>query len=327
MDVQVSIVVPARDEAPIIGECLEALSRQTIGATALEVVVVAAGEDDTAGAASRVGAALPFGRFEVLRLEAGNKNVALRHGCARTHAPIIVLLDADTIVEPDAIAVLARALGEGPERAVHGAALPRHDTWVSRYWELNRRLVKDLRFDGDLSGELIAMRRATLAARELHLLFPETLGAKCDLYLGRALEAGGCTIAYAPEARARTMTPWTLRGLAQTMLRSRRGRMATLALGPASLQAGLSALVVGSAPVAIVASRWLHGFAVILLAPLAGYAAWTVMRVAALHERGLVRRVPAFLLCDLLGRACKVAAYTERIIGRSPPLTFRGQRA
>jgi len=187
MDVQVSVVIPARNEAPIIGECLQALSRQTIGATALEVVVVAAGEDDTAGTASRVGAALPFGRFEVLRLEAGNKNLALQRGCARADAPIIVLLDADTIVEPDAIAVLAHAVGEGPERAVHGAALPRHDTWVSRYWELNRRLVKDLRFDGYLSGELIAMRRATLAARELRTLFPESLGAKSDLYLGRAL--------------------------------------------------------------------------------------------------------------------------------------------
>jgi hypothetical protein len=85
--------------------------------------------------------------------------------------------------------------------------------------------------------------------------------------------------------------------------------------------------VVGSAPAAIVASPWLYGLAVILLAPLAGYATWTVARIAALRERGLARCVPGFLVCDLLGCTFKVAAYAERIIGRSPSFTFRGQRA
>src|SRR6185369_1314848 len=125
-------------------------------------IVVAAGRDDTAGAAERAASAADFGRFEVVRVARGNKNVALQAGCPRASAPIVILLDADTELAPDAVAELAHALGEGGERAVHGAPLPRFDTTVSRYWELNRKLRKDLRFDGTLSGEFVALRRATL---------------------------------------------------------------------------------------------------------------------------------------------------------------------
>ncbi len=186
---EVSVIVPARDEASVIGACLDALAAQSLGAPALEVIVVAAGEDDTAGAAALAAARARFGRFDVVRLAHGNKNAALQVGCARAAAPIVVLLDADTVLGTDTVEELASALRDGPERALHGAALPRFDTWVSRYWELNRMLVKELRFDGQLSGELIALRRATLAAHDLAALFPEAIGAKDDLYLGRALAA------------------------------------------------------------------------------------------------------------------------------------------
>ena len=169
---------------------------------------------------------------------------------------LCAFLDADTVLGTDSVEELASALRDGPERALHGAALPRFDTWVSRYWELNRMLVKELRFDGQLSGELIALRRATLAAHDLAALFPEAIGAKDDLYLGRALAARGCAIGYLPTARATTLVPWTLAGLAATMLRSRRGAMGLLPLRTASLQAAVSAVLVGSVPAALIASHW-----------------------------------------------------------------------
>src|SRR5438045_437366 len=65
---EISIVIPARDEAASIGGCLAALARQTVAAARLHVIVVAAGEDDTAGAAARASAGLGFGRFEVVRI-------------------------------------------------------------------------------------------------------------------------------------------------------------------------------------------------------------------------------------------------------------------
>jgi hypothetical protein len=327
--VEVSVIIPARDEASVIGACLDALAAQSLGAPALEVIVVAAGEDDTAGAAARAAARAQFGRFDVVRLAHGNKNAALQVGCARAAAPIVVLLDADTVLGTDTVEELACALRDGPERALHGAALPRFDTWVSRYWELNRMLVKELRFDGQLSGELIALRRATLAAHDLAALFPEAIGAKDDLYLGRALAARGCAIGYLPTARATTLVPWTLAGLAATMLRSRRGTMGLLPLRTASLQAAVSAVLVGSAPAALVASHWSLILAAVCLAPLVSHIGVLASRLATLRRRGLGDHrceLPRLLALDLLGRALKVFAFVERITGRDPPHTFRGQR-
>ena len=326
---EVSVIIPARDEASVIGACLDALAAQSLGAPALEVIVVAAGEDDTAGAAALAAARARFGRFDVVRLAHGNKNAALQVGCARAAAPIVVLLDADTVLGTDSVEELASALRDGPERALHGAALPRFDTWVSRYWELNRMLVKELRFDGQLSGELIALRRATLAAHDLAALFPEAIGAKDDLYLGRALAARGCAIGYLPTARATTLVPWTLAGLAATMLRSRRGAMGLLPLRTASLQAAVSAVLVGSVPAALIASHWSLILAAVCLAPLVSHIAVLASRLATLRRRGLGDHrceLPRLLALDLLGRAFKVLAFVERITGRDAPHTFRGQR-
>lgn len=326
---QVSVVIPARDEAAEIGGCIAGLVRQSVGAGALEVIVVAAGEDDTGGAAERAAAGAGFGRFEVVRLERGNKNEALRDGCARATAPIVVLLDADTVLEPSAIAELARAVGDGPERAVHGAAMPRTDTWVSRYWELNRKLLKDLRFDGTLSGEVIALRRSTLVSHGLASLFPERRGGKDDLNLGRVLAARGCGIGYVAAARATTLVPWTLAILVTTMLRSRRGAIRLVPMPEAATQAAFSLLLVGSVPAAILAARSSVAVALLCLAPLAVYVGALASRVAALRRRGLGdhrRELPSFVVLDLLGRAIKVWAFAERLVGHEPPARYRGGR-
>ena len=329
MALDVSVIIPARDEAASIAACLAALTRQTVGAPTLEVIVVAAGTDDTAGVAQRASAGAGFGRFEVVRLEHGNKNVALQVGCPRASAPVVVMLDADTELATDAIAELVRAVSEGPERAVHGAPLPRYDTVVSRYWELNRQLVKDLRFDGTLSGEFVAMRRTTLLRIGGEVLFPQIRGAKADFFLAQMLEVHGCAIGYVPRARGTTLTPWTLRGLARTMLRSRRGALAITSRADALAQGALSAAVVGGVPAAVLVAPWSRILAAVCLLPLVVYVARLVSRVEALRRRGIGdhrRELPSFLLLDLLGRAIKIRTVGERLVGRQPPYTFRGER-
>ncbi len=329
MTFEVAVVIPARNEAAAIGGCLTALARQTIGAAALEVIVVAAGEDDTAAAAERAARAAGFGRFEVVRLDRGNKNVALRTGCARAVAPTVILLDADTELAADAVAELARAVRDAPARAVHGAATPRYDTWVSRYWELSRQLVKDLRFDGTLSGEVIALRRETLERSGLAALFPERTGAKDDLALGLALRARGCAIGYVATAHATTLVPWTLGVLATTMLRSRRAAMRLAPLADATAQAAWSLALVGAVPAAVVTWRWSPALALALLAPLALHAAMLERRVAALRHLGLGahrRELPTFVLLDVLGRAIKLWAFAERLVGRDARRAYRGGR-
>jgi glycosyltransferase involved in cell wall biosynthesis len=315
----VSVVIPARAEARSIGACLGALARQTVGAPALEVIVVAAGADDTAGAVERAAAGAGFRRFKVVRLAEGNKNVALQAGCPRATAPVVVLLDGDTELEADAVEELARAVADGPERAVHGAPLPRFHTWVSRYWELNRQLTKDLAFDGSLSGKFVALRRMTLVRNDLRELFPAEHAVKGDAHLARALAARGCAPAYLARARGTTLTPWTLRGLARTMLRSRRAAIAQASLADASAQAALSAALVAGVPAALVAARWSGVLAAACVLPLVVYVARLVRNVEALRRSGIGdhrREIPAFLALDLLGRAIKVWVFVERVAGR-----------
>jgi len=69
--------------------------------------------------------------------------------------------------------------------------------------------------------------------------------------------------------------------------------------------------------------------AAVCLAPLVSHIAVLASRLATLRRRGLGdhrRELPRLLVLDLLGRALKVLAFVERITGRDPPHTFRGQR-
>ena len=324
----VSIVIPARDEEHVIAGCIQSLARQSIGASRMEVVVVAAGSDQT-GAVAKTEGEGRFGAFEVLQLDSGNKNAALQLGCRRARADVVVLLDADTEPEDGAIAELLRVMSNDTRSVVHGAASPRVVTWISRYWELNRRLVKDLDFDGNLSGEFVALLRQALPAAELPQLFPADVSAQDDLYLGRTLRQRGWRIVYAPQARATTLVPWTLRGLMTTMLRSRRGLMRLLPLWDAASQAAKSAVLVAAFPLAMLAWRRSDVLALMCLAPLLVHAVATGRKVVNLHRRGLGdfrAMLPAFVCLDLIGRSCKLWAFLERIVGYTSPVPFRGQR-
>jgi cellulose synthase/poly-beta-1,6-N-acetylglucosamine synthase-like glycosyltransferase len=324
----ISVVIPARNEEHTIGACLRALHRQSVGCERMEVIVVVAGDDGTGDVAVREGEDR-FGRFEIVRLTAGNKNAALRVGCASAKGQMLVLLDADTELAPDAVAELLRAVRQSPHTAAHGAMVPRITTWVSRYCALNRRLMKDLRFDGQLSGGVIALPRAGLRPDDLRELFSGGVPAADDYQLTVALRQRGWHIAYAPAAVGKTLFPWTLRGLFVSMLRIRRGMMAALPLADAALQAGKSAVLLLALPGAVVTAPRSAGLAMLCLAPLLLHISVLSWRVAALRQRGLGdyrTALPALVALDLLGRSLKLWAFVERLLGRRVQLTFRGER-
>jgi len=324
----VSVIVPARNEESTIGACLQALHRQSVGPERLEVIAVVAGEDRTAEIARAAGAA-KFGRFELLALASGNKNVALRLGRAHAHGEVVVCVDADTELAPDAVAELLHALRAQPGSVAHGAAVPRIDTWVSRYWELNRKLVKDLHFDGKLSGEVMAFPQAALPSEDLPELFWEGAALKDDLYLGRVLQERGWRIVYAPRARATTLVPWTFHGLVATLRRSRRGAMRVLPLGEATLQAGKSAVLILGLPAFALLVRWSIALAILCGLPLALHVLTLAVRVERLRRRDLGDYrgdLPVYVGIDLLARALKLWAVIERVMGKGLSPTFRGER-
>jgi glycosyltransferase involved in cell wall biosynthesis len=104
----VSVVVPAHDEAAVIGRCLGALARSPL-APRLEVVVAANGcTDDTVGVARSHHTVLPG--LRVLDLPEPGKTEALNAGDRVASAWPRIYLDADIELSLDAVAGLVDAL-------------------------------------------------------------------------------------------------------------------------------------------------------------------------------------------------------------------------
>lgn len=89
----ISFVVPARDEAARIGACVDALRRQGESARVEVIVVDNGSSDDTAAIASAHGA-------RVVHEPRPGLAHARQAGLMAAHAPILVFVDADTLLPP-----------------------------------------------------------------------------------------------------------------------------------------------------------------------------------------------------------------------------------
>src|SRR4051794_19155398 len=112
----VSVVVPARNSAELVGLALAAIPRE-IAAGPVEVIVVDdASEDDTAAVAERAGA-------KVVRLAAHSGPAGARNaGIAAASAPLIAFTDADCVPAPGWLEAIVAALGDAD--LVTGPVLP-----------------------------------------------------------------------------------------------------------------------------------------------------------------------------------------------------------
>ena len=105
----VSVVIPAHNAAPFIGEALDSVFAQ--GIYGLEVVVVDDGSTDgTADAAARHG-----GRVQVIRQQAAGSGRARNRGLAATSAPLVAFLDADDLWVPSKTRLQLEVLDRRPE--------------------------------------------------------------------------------------------------------------------------------------------------------------------------------------------------------------------
>jgi biofilm PGA synthesis N-glycosyltransferase PgaC len=97
----VSIIVPAFNEAPMIAQVLESLL--LVRYPRFEVIVVDDGSSDQTFLR-----ALPYRRrrgveFRVLAKPNGGKFDALNHGIARARGEIVICIDGDSVLDPDAV--------------------------------------------------------------------------------------------------------------------------------------------------------------------------------------------------------------------------------
>lgn len=122
----VSVIVPAWKEKGTIERCIKSL--QHINYPVWEAIIMAGGEDGTY-AATLINVA-GDSRFSVFERGPEPKNVAINRGIQKAVHDVIVILDADSIVEPGWLIALVQPLISGSE-ASYGLYLPIKKTWIS----------------------------------------------------------------------------------------------------------------------------------------------------------------------------------------------------
>ncbi len=217
----VSVIVPAYNEAKVIGKTLDALLASTY--PNLEIIVVDDGStDDTAARViARYG---DNPRVRVFTKPNEGKARALNFGIQQSRADIVVAQDADTIVLPNAIAKLVRHLALPGIGAVAGNAKVGNRVNLLTEWQaleyitsqnLDRRAFALLNCVTVVPGAIGAWRRALVV--ELGGFTSDTLAEDADLTL-RILRRG-YQIDYEEEAIALTEAPDTVRAFLKQRFR------------------------------------------------------------------------------------------------------------
>ncbi|WP_399029675.1 bifunctional polysaccharide deacetylase/glycosyltransferase family 2 protein [Streptomyces sp. 15-116A] len=223
----VSVIVPAYNEKECIENTLRSLAVST---HPIEIIVVDDGSTDgTADLAESLG--LPSVR--VIRQQNAGKPAALNHGIRSARHDIVVMMDGDTVFEPDTVRRLVQPLADPEVGAVAGNAKVGNRRTLIGAWQhieyvmgfnLDRRMYDVLRCMPTIPGAIGAFRReAVLGAGGMS---EDTLAEDTDITI--ALHRAGWRVVYEEHARAWTEAPRTLRQLWSQRYRWSYGTMQAL---------------------------------------------------------------------------------------------------
>ncbi len=334
--VPLSVVIPARDASATLPRCLEALRRAAPAGT--EVVVVDDGSTDDTGEIAR-----RFGASVVPREQPGGPARARNAGLARSAGPIVLFVDADVEVAPDALDRVLKAFAEDPGLSgVFGSYddAPSAGTLVSDYRNLLHHFVHQHAHTESTTfwAGLGAARRPAL---EDCGGFDEryTRPSIEDIVLGARLTAKGHRIRLDKHLRGTHLKRWTLPAVIRTDILARARPWSRLLLRDGALPRDLNLqrrhrasgvlvwLTVGFAMGAAAMPSWRLGMAVVSLCALCGLAALNLDFYRFLAARRGVRfAVAAFPLHALYYAYaagtfawCCLEYGAYRVMRRTPP--------
>jgi peptidoglycan-N-acetylglucosamine deacetylase len=216
---RVTILIPAYNEESVIVDTVEAALAS--GYRRLEVLVVDDGSSDRTAELVQDN----FGndrRVRLLQQPNGGKPTALNHGLAEATGEIIVSIDADTIVDPEAVPRLVRHFADPKVAAVAGnVKVANRNKWITR-WQaleyitsqnLEKRAFDLLNCIPVVPGAAGAWRADVL--RDSGGFSGETVAEDTDLTL--TIRRSGWKILYDEDAIGRTEVPETV----DTLIRQR----------------------------------------------------------------------------------------------------------
>ncbi|MFF5522741.1 glycosyltransferase [Streptomyces coeruleorubidus] len=209
----VTVLVPAYNEEAGIGSTLRSLLDSTH--RELQVIVIDDGSSDrTADIAENMGDA----RVEVVRQPNSGKAAALNTGLAHARYDIVVMVDADTVFEPDAIERIVQPLAHPAVGAVSGNTKVGNRRSLLARWQhleyvfgfnLDRRMFEVLECMPTVPGAIGAFRRDAVIG--VGGVSEDTLAEDTDLTM--ALWRAGWRVLYEESAVAWTEVPTTIRQL------------------------------------------------------------------------------------------------------------------
>jgi cellulose synthase/poly-beta-1,6-N-acetylglucosamine synthase-like glycosyltransferase/peptidoglycan/xylan/chitin deacetylase (PgdA/CDA1 family) len=206
----VSIIVPAYNEAETIGAAVTSLAASAHHRT--EVIVV---DDASTDGTAEIVEALHLPNVRVVRVPPGGKASALNAGTALSRFDLVVMVDADTVVEPDSVHRLVQPFTDPSIGAVAGnVKVGNRRTLLGRWqhieyvigFNLDRRMYDAFGCIPTIPGALGAFRRAAL--RDVGGLSTETIAEDTDLTM--AIHRAGWRVVFQDSARARTEAPSTV---------------------------------------------------------------------------------------------------------------------
>jgi poly-beta-1,6 N-acetyl-D-glucosamine synthase len=209
----VTVVVPAYNEA--VG--IEATVRSLVNSDYPTVEVIVVDDGSTDGTAAIV-EQLHLPGVRVIRQPNSGKSIALNTGIAHSAYDVIVMVDGDTIFEPDAIRWLVRPLSDPAVGAVSGNTKVGNRRGLLGRWQhveyvlgfnLDRRMFDTLRCIPTVPGAVGAFRRSALA--EVGGMSDDTLAEDTDVTM--ALNRAGWRVVYEERAVAWTEAPASLGSL------------------------------------------------------------------------------------------------------------------
>jgi cellulose synthase/poly-beta-1,6-N-acetylglucosamine synthase-like glycosyltransferase/peptidoglycan/xylan/chitin deacetylase (PgdA/CDA1 family) len=209
----VSIVVPAYNEAVGISTAVTSLA--TGRYPDLEVIVVDDGSTD--GTAELV-RSLGLANVRVIDQDNQGKAAALNTGIAAAGGEIIVMVDGDTVFEPDTLTFLVQPFADPVVGAVAGNTKVANRRRLLGRWQhieyvmgfnLDRRMYEELRCMPTVPGAIGAFRRSALT--DVGGIAVDTLAEDTDLTM--AVGRAGWHVVYEQRAKAWTEAPATMRQL------------------------------------------------------------------------------------------------------------------
>ncbi|MCF2529623.1 bifunctional polysaccharide deacetylase/glycosyltransferase family 2 protein [Yinghuangia soli] len=209
----VSVIVPAYNEAAGIEATLRSLAASTH--PNVEIVVV---DDGSTDGTADIAESLKLPGVSVIRQRNAGKAAALNTGIAWSSHELVVMIDGDTVFEPDAVHHLVQPFADPAVGAVSGNTKVGNRRGILGRWQhleyvigfnLDRRMFDVLECMPTVPGAIGGFRRTALAG--VGGVSEDTLAEDTDLTM--AFCRSGWRVVYEERALAWTEAPESLRQL------------------------------------------------------------------------------------------------------------------